>query len=86
MLQKLLYFGYMKTQDEKILTNLLSGKTAKKYEGKQVVIVEGKVYILPQDDKKSKEVLNNLIAKHPKIMPTITFVPKHGTYILILNK
>lgn len=76
----------MNRQDEKILTNLLSGKTAKKYEGKQVVIVEGKIYILPQDDKKSKEFLNKLIAINPKATPTITFVPKHGAYILILNK
>lgn len=72
----------MKTQDDKILTNLLSGKAAKKYEGKQVVVFEGDVYILPADDKKSKEVLNKLISKHPNVMPTITFVPKHGTYIL----
>lgn len=76
----------MKTQDDKILTNLLSGRTAKKYEGRQVVIVEGKVYVLPYDDKKSKQVLNKLISKHPKATPTITFVPKHGTYILILNR
>lgn len=76
----------MNRQDDKILTNLLSEKAAKKYEGKQVVIFGGEIYILPANDNKSKEVLNNLIAKHPKIMPTITFVPKHGTYILILNK
>ena len=76
----------MKTQDDKILTNLLSGKAGKKYEGKQVVIIGGEIYILPKDDKNSKEILNNLIAKHPKITPIITFVPKHGTYILILNK
>ena len=76
----------MKTQEDKILTNLLSGRSAKKYEGRQVVVVGGKIYILPYDDKKSKELLNNLISKHPKSTPTITFVPKHGTYILILNK
>ncbi len=75
----------MSKLDEKILTSLLSGKTAKKYEGKQVVIIGGEVYVLPQDDNKSKEVLNKLIAKHPKVTPTITFVPKHGTYILVLN-
>lgn len=75
----------MKTQDEKLLTHLLSGKASKKYEGKQVVICDGKVYILPLDDKKSKEFLNKLISAHPKATPTITFVPKHGTYILILT-
>lgn len=76
----------MKVQDEKILANLLSGKVSKKYEGRQVVIVEGEAYILPQDDSTSKKVLNKLIAKHPKATPTITFVPRHGTYILIVNK
>lgn len=72
-------------KDEKILTHLLSGKAAKRYEGKQVVICAGEVYPLPRDDRKAKEFLNQLIAKHPKTMPTITFVPKHGTYILIIN-
>lgn len=71
----------MKTKEDKILTNLLSGRTAKKYEGRQVVIVDEKVYVLPYDDKKSKEVLNKLMSKHPKSTPTITFVPKAGTYI-----
>lgn len=72
----------MNRQDDRILTSLLSGKTAKKYEGKQVIIIGGEVYILPKDDKKSKEILNRLISKHPKATPTITFVPKHGACIL----
>lgn len=76
----------MKRQDEKLLTTLLSGKAAKKYEGKQVVIFQGEVYILPKDDKQANQFLNKLITKHPTITPTVTFVPKHGTYILILNK
>ena len=74
----------MNTDEDKILTNLLSGKAAKKYEGKQVVIYGGEVYILPKDDNKSKEIVNELMLKHPKTTPTITFVPRHGTYILIL--
>ena len=76
----------MKIQDEKILTNLLSGKAAKKYEGKQVVIFAGEIHILPRNDDKSKEVINQLITKHPGVTPTVTFVPKHGTYILILSQ
>lgn len=76
----------MSKKDEKILANLLSGKTAKKYEGKQVVICEGHVYVLPGDDKKAGDFFNRLIAKHPKSTPTITFVPRHGTYILVLEK
>lgn len=72
-------------KDEQIITNLLSGKTAKKYQGRQVVVCKGHVYILPSNDKKSQEFLNKLIAKYPKTTPTITFVPKHGSYILILQ-
>ena len=68
----------MKIQDEKILTSLLSGKASKKYEGKQVVIFAGEIYVLPRNDDKSKEVLNQLIIKHPGVTPTVTFVPKHG--------
>lgn len=76
----------MNRQNGKILANLLSGKAAKKYEGKQVVIYGENVYILPQDDNKSKDFLNKLITQHPNATPTIAFVPKHGTYILIINK
>lgn len=76
----------MSRQNGKILANLLSGKANKKYEGKQVVIYGEEVYILPQNDNKSKEFLNKLITKHPKATPTIAFVPKHGTYILIINR
>lgn len=76
----------MKTRDKKLLTSLLSGKAAKKYEGKQVVICGGQVFVLPADDIKSKELLDKLITKHPETTPTIAFVPKHGTYILTLHK
>lgn len=72
----------MKKSDAKILQTLLSGRAGKKYEGKQVVICAGEVYIFPQDDNKSKDFLNELIRKHPTVTPTITFVPKQGTYIL----
>lgn len=76
----------MSKQNEQIIANLLSGKAAKKFEGKQVVVFQDDVYILPKNDARAKEFLNQLIAKYPNITPTITFVPKHGTYILILHK
>lgn len=83
---KIVYFDYMRRNDEKILAHLLSGKSSRRYEGKQVVICEGEVFILPEDDRKAKEFFNKLIIEHPKVTPTITFVPKHGTYILISKK
>lgn len=76
----------MRKQNEQIIANLLSGKAAKKFAGKQVVIFQDDVYILPRNDVKAKEFLNQLITKYPNTTPTITFVPKHGTYILILHK
>lgn len=76
----------MRIQNEKILATLLSDKAAKKYEGKQVVVFGGEVYILPENDRKAKQFLNKLMTERPKVTPTITFVPKHGTYILIVTK
>ena len=75
----------MKKDKEKILSTLLSGKAAKKYQGKQVVIFDQQVYILPENDKEAAKLVNSLIVKKPGITPTITFVPKQGTYILVIN-
>ena len=69
-------------KDETIIAALLSGKGAKKYEGKEVVVMEGKVYLLPEEDKKSQKFFNNLIAKHPKATPILVDVPTHEAYIL----
>lgn len=72
----------MKQKDkEKILSLLLSGKAAKKYQGKQVLIFDQDVHILPNNDKEAAKLVNSSIAKKPGITPTITFMPKHGTYI-----
>ena len=70
---------------DQTITNLLAGKMGKKYEGKQVVIIGGEVYILPDNDQKSARFLNELVKKNPKSTPTIAFVPKKGSYILILQ-
>ena len=76
----------MNAQNDRILSDLLSGKVAKKYRGKHVAICNGEVYILPEDDITSRTFLNKLIAKHPRSTPTITFVPREGTYILSIFK
>jgi len=72
----------VKKTDETIIAALLSGKAGKKYEGKEVVVLKGKVYILPDDDEESRDLLNNLIAKHPNATPTLVDVPRPGIYIL----
>lgn len=74
------------SKDQKLISTLLSGKPPKKYEGKQVAVFEGKIYLLPDDDKKSGEFISKLIKEHPKSIPTITYVPKQGTYILLTKK
>jgi len=73
----------MKNKDETVIAALLSGKAPKKYQGKGVVVLKGKIYLLPDDDQKAKEFFDNLIAKNPKATPTLVDVPTHDIYILI---
>ena len=74
------------SKDQKVIKTLLSDRAPKKYQGKEVVVIEGKVYLFPKDDKKAGEFLNSLIKKHPGSIPTLTFVTKPGMYILLANK
>lgn len=74
-----------KQTKEELLKTLLSGKSPNQYKGRQVVILRNKVYILPNNDKEAAKLVNSLILKNPGVTPTITFVPKEGTYILILE-
>ena len=78
----------MKTQkdDKEIVNLLLSDKSPKKYEGKEVIVLGGKVYLLPDDDKNAGLFLNKLIKKNPSIIPTLVSVPRHGMYILLISK
>ncbi|KKR71740.1 MAG: hypothetical protein UU14_C0020G0013 [Candidatus Roizmanbacteria bacterium GW2011_GWB1_40_7] len=72
----------MKDNTDKLIDKLLSGKAAKKYQGKQVVIIAGKAHILPDNDKASVELVNKLEKKYPKQIPHLLFVPRPETYIL----
>lgn len=73
----------MKKTDKTVIAALLSGKGPKKYEGKEVVVLKGKVYLLPDDDQEAKEFFDNLIVKNPKATPTLVDVPTRDIYILI---
>ncbi len=73
----------MSKQDEKIIQALHSEKAPKKYQGKEVVILGGRVYSLPEDDKKAQEFFYKLIKKFPKLTPTLTFIPKPGTIYVV---
>lgn len=72
-----------KKADEKILHDLLTGKIGKKFQGKQVIVCAGDVFIVPQKPSDVDELLKRLVKKHPHITPIVTFVPKEATYILV---
>ena len=76
----------MSKKDERIIKILHSDKAPKKYQGKEVVVLEGKIYVMPKDDKKVGEFINKLVAKHPNSTPALTFVPRPGAYILLVKK
>lgn len=69
-------------KDEKIIAALLAGKVGKKYEGRGVVVCDGKIYPLPKDDEKAGKFFDQIIADNPTVTPTITFVPKRINYTL----
>lgn len=71
-----------KPANETVVDKLLSGTAGEKYQGKQVVIIGGKIHILPEDDRESAELVNRLEQKHPDQTPHLVFVPRPETYIL----
>ena len=73
-----------KKTKQQILSLLLSGKAAKRYQGKQVVVFDGRVYILPENDQEAGIFVNRLMERNPGIKPTLAFVPRAETYILII--
>jgi len=74
-----------KSKEENILSLLLSGKAEDKYKGKQVVIFDGEVHILPEDDQEAVHFVAKLREKKPKVTPILAFVPREETYILFLK-
>lgn len=70
--------------NETILKTLFSGKMGKKYLGKHVVIVNGRAFILPPENKRAKVFMEKLKKQNPKQIPQIVFVPRPETYILLL--
>lgn len=54
-----------------------------RYKGKHIIIMGGKVYATKTGKAKTK-LLHELLNKHPKDTPTITYIPKVDSLILIL--
>jgi len=70
--------------DKKILYQLLSGKKGKQYQGKQVIICAGDVFVVPGNRPAVDALMRKLAKNYPDITPTVTFVPKQATYILLV--
>lgn len=72
----------VKSSNETVVDKLLSGTAGEKYQGKQVVVIGGKIHILPEDDRESAEMVDQLEHKYPGQTPHLVFVPRPETYIL----
>jgi hypothetical protein len=69
-------------QETELVDTLLSGIAEEKYQGKQVVVIGGQIFILPEDDRKATALVDNLEKKYPNQIPHLIFVPRSETYIL----
>lgn len=54
-----------------------------KYQGKHIIIIGGKIYATKTGVAEAK-LLDKLVNQYPKETPTILYVPKADTLILIL--
>ncbi|MFQ6009399.1 MAG: hypothetical protein ACE5K8_10675 [Candidatus Zixiibacteriota bacterium] len=71
-----------KTSDATLVDKLLSGSAEGKYQGKQVVVIGGRIFVLPEDDRESVAMVDQLEKKYPNQIPHLVFVPRPETYIL----
>lgn len=54
-----------------------------KYQGKHIIVIGGKIYATKTGAAEAK-LLDKLVNQYPKETPTILYVPKADTLILIL--
>lgn len=62
--------------------NSLKALSSPKYRGKHLVIVKNKIFTALTGQKAAK-IFKEIIKKYPGEKPTITYVPKEGSLILI---
>jgi len=53
-----------------------------KYKGKHIIIIGGKIYATKTGRAKT-EILEKLLKKYPKEIPTITYIPTEESLILL---
>lgn len=71
-----------KDKDNQLVEKLLSGMAEEKYQGKQVVVIGGQAFILPEDDNKAVNLVEGLEKKYPNQIPHFIFVPRPETYVV----
>jgi len=65
---------------EQLVEKLLSGQAEEKYRGKQVVVIDERVFVLPEDDRESAALIEDLERQYPDQIPHLVFVPRSETY------
>lgn len=69
-------------QDTQLRDKLLSGAVGEKYQGKQVVLIDQQVVILPEDDREAVTLVEKLEKQYPDQIPHLISVPRPETYVL----
>jgi len=54
-----------------------------KYKGKHIIIIGGKIYAT-KSGRANSELLERLLKKYPKKIPTITYIPAEESLILLI--
>lgn len=70
---------YMKGLSKSALLNAVYTRSC--YKGKHIIIIGGKIYAAKTGLTASK-MLESLLKKHPKEIPTLTYIPKADTLVL----
>lgn len=63
--------------------SLLSALSNPKYRGRHLVIIKGKIFSA-QTGQAATKIFKEIVKKYPKEKPTITYIPKDGSLILLL--
>jgi len=73
----------MVKKEKRTIKNLIS-KVYKnpKYKGRHIIIIGGKIYATKTGRAKT-EILEKLLKKYPKEIPTITYIPAEESLILL---
>ena len=54
-----------------------------KYKGRHIIIIGGKIYAT-KTGRNSSDMLEKLLKKYPKEIPTITYIPAEDSLILLV--